>query len=149
MLYSEGFRAFLESLMRVEGVVGTEVLALPIGYSAALIVHVLVLLLLSERQLHFKFRAILAHMFEAIMAAIVAGGFAYGTLNFVVVGLKTETVVGIFLQGMLAGVVGLLGAVATYYVLKTPELFEVYNSIHKRIFKTDVVAPQDEGHLSV
>lgn len=143
------FRHFLEALLRLEGVVGTEVIVLPLGYSFALIVHVVVLLFLSRKPLHTSLRAIGAHIAEALTASFAGGAIAYLALNLVVDGIETSTLMGIFLQGLFAGVMGVLATGLVYYLLRSQELFEVYRALHKRIRRTDVVAPQSEDHLSV
>lgn len=143
------FRHFLEALLRLEGVEGTEVIALPLGYTTALIVHAIMLVLLSRKYLHASFRAIGAHFAEALTASFVGGVVAYFALNLVVDGLETSTLIGIFLQGLFAGVLGILAIGLVYYLLKNQELLEVSRTLHKRIRRTEVVAPQPEDHLSV
>jgi hypothetical protein len=65
-------------------------------------------------------------------------------LIFVVDGVNQETFIGISLQGLTAGIVGLVTVVFMYKILKAPELFEIYQSFHSKIFKTDVIAPQPD-----
>jgi putative peptidoglycan lipid II flippase len=149
LLAHPALQHFVDTLMRVSDVPGTEVLALPIGYSLALIVHIVMLLLLSHRQLTIRLRLVSGHFVKSLVAALVAGAFAYMTLNALATPLETETLLGIFLQGLFACLAGIAGAVLTYYLLKSSELFEVYGAFHKRVFKTEVIAPQDEDHLSV
>ena len=139
----------LSVIMRLDGVVGTEVLALPLGYSIALILHTIVLLILSRRQLSMRLRPLFWHFTKSLIAACVAGGFAYVALNILVVGLKTETLIGIFLQGLLAGIAGLVGAALVHFFFKSPELLEIYWSFHKKTFKKSIPIPQDEDHLAV
>ena len=139
----------LEALMRLEGVPGTEVLALPIGYSLALIIHSLVLLTLSQRQLCFSLRSIRRQLFEALIAGFSAGLVAYLVLNTSVTQLETETLMGIFLQGLCAGIAGIVAAGFAYYLLKSRELEEVKKALHNRIRKPEVMMPQDEDQLSV
>lgn len=142
-------RHILEMLMRLEGVPGTEVLALPLGYSCALILESIVLLLCARAQLFIPARALLGHILRALAAALAAGISAYVVLNFYATGVEADTLLTIFLQGLFAGVMGILGALSTYYVLKSPELKEIYRSIHRRIMRTEVVAPQDEDQLAL
>jgi putative peptidoglycan lipid II flippase len=149
MTQSPALAAFIANTMRLEGISGIEVLALPIGYSIALIVHSIVLLLLSQRKLGFSIGALIPLTLRSLCASLVAGVVAYLTLNFVVTGIETDTLLTIFLQGLLAGVMGIIAGLTTYYLLRTPELNEVYRAIHRRIMKTDVVIPQDEDHLAV
>lgn len=146
---SPAFARGLEVLMRLEGVPGTEVLVLPLGYTIVLIFHSVILLILASRTLKFSLRVIWTHLLKACMAGAFAAIAAYATLNFFVDGLRTETLIGIFLQGLLAGSLGIAAAIFAYYIARSEELHEIYKSFHKKIFKTDVVAPQDEDHLAV
>ncbi len=139
----------LESLMRLEGVRGTEVLVLPLGYSLAVITNSIVLILLARKELFVNIGVLVRNLLRAILAALFAGVVAYGMLNFFVFGVQMDTLVGIFIQGFLASVLGFIGALATYFALKSPELSEVYRSLHRRLFKTEVIGPQDEDHLAV
>ncbi len=145
----QGILQSLEGLMRLRGVPGTEVLALPIGYSCALILNSAVLIFFARKELFLRLSSLLSQMFRGLIAALVAGISSYAALNFVVFGLNTETLIGIFLQGFIAFLFGLIGAILAYFALRSPELSEVYRSLHSRIMRTDVIGPQDEDQLSV
>jgi len=149
MVSYPALQGFFSLIMRLEDVPGTEVLALPLGYSIALVFHTLALLILSRRQLSIHLRPLLGHFLKSLTAALVAGGFAYVMLNIVVEGLRTETLIGIFLQGLTAGIAGIIGAAFIYYLFKSPELSEIYSSLHQKIFKTDMVLPQGEENTNV
>jgi putative peptidoglycan lipid II flippase len=149
LLESETFRSLLTSLMRLEGVSGIEVLALPLGYSCALILQCALLIVLSRRELFVSARIVLASLFRGILASSVAGFCAYTTLNFYATGIETDTLLTISLQGLSASCVGALGALITYYLVRSPELSEAYQAIHRRLFKTQVVGLQDEDQLSI
>ncbi len=143
------FRNILESIMRLEGVRGIEVLALPLGYSCALILHSVALLVLGRKILFINTRMLIKTFFQSMVAAFVGGFCAYTTLNFYAVGVEADTLATVFIQGFIAGAVGLVGSIVAYYVTGSTELREVSASIHKKIFKTDVVIPQDEDKLSL
>ncbi len=134
----------LESFMRVSEVPGAEVMVIALGYSAAMILQMFLLLVSALHVFAIPVRGLLLHMVRATAAAFAGGFSAYAALNFFVFGINEETLLGIFLQGMLGAIAGLLGVVSMYYVLRTPELNEIYRSCRGRIFKTDVVAVQDE-----
>ena len=55
--------------------------------------------------------------------------------------LNLDTLMGIFLQGFFAGVVGILTAVAVLYLLKSEELKEIWSTLHHKIWKATVIAP--------
>lgn len=149
ILTNEGFRTLIESLMRLRDVPGVEVLALPLGYSLALIIESILLTLLVHRELFINIRTIFFATVRGILAALFAGFCAYTTLNFYATGIEADTLPTIFLQGLFASLVGSLGALIVYYVLHSPELGEAYAAIHKKIFRTAPVGPQDEDTLSI
>ena len=143
------FQYVLESALRLSGVPGTEVVALALGYTVVLIVHGLVLLIISSHMIGFSLRVLFIQFLKALLAAFVAGFVAYSTLNLFVESVRTETLLAVFTQGLLAGGVGILGAGVTYYLLGSQELKDVFQSFHRLIFKSSVPAPQDEDTLSV
>ncbi len=150
LLFDGGiFRTTITSLMRLEGVEGVEVLALPLGYSCALILQCMVLVMFSRRELLVSARVVLVSLFRSVLASLVAGFCAYTTLNFYATGIETDTLLTIFLQGLSASLIGVLGALITYYLVRSPELHEAYHAVHRRLFKTQVVGPQDEDQLSI
>ncbi len=145
----EGFHSLLTTLMRLEGVPGIEVLALPLGYSLALILQSIALVAVSRRELLISGKVLLVSLARGLSSAFIAGFCAYTTLNFYVSGIEADTLLTVFLQGLSAALVGALGALITYYVLRSPELTEAYQAVHHRIFKVVPAGPQDEDQLSI
>lgn len=143
------FQTWMERIMRVEGIEGTEVLMLPLGYTIALLIHICILLGLSRRRLGITPSKLISHTLQALLAAIVGGAAAYLTLNVFADPLQTETLLGIFAQGFAAGVAGIVASGLVYYVFKNQEFAEVSRALHTRFTKPKVVAPQDEDHLAV
>lgn len=137
-------RAVIASFMRLDGVAGSEVLAIAFGYSAAVIIQALVLVLLMGRIFAVPLRTVFRPLVHAFCAATVGGLTAYAALNFVVEGVDQERFIGILIQGILAGIAGIAGTVLTYAYFKSRELREIYSSFHRKLLKTDVVAPQEE-----
>jgi peptidoglycan biosynthesis protein MviN/MurJ (putative lipid II flippase) len=140
----EVFRTQLESWFRLEGVVGTEVLMLTFAFVCGQFIQLVVLMVISAKTFCISYRPLLRLLAEALAAALAGGFSAYAALAFVVDGINQETFIGISLQGLVAGVIGLIAVVLVYRVCKAPELFEIYRSFHSKIFKTDVIAPQPD-----
>ncbi len=136
--------SMLERMMRVEGVPGSEVLVIAIGYSLGVIIQTSVLLFLGVRHFALPVAWLLPHLFRSLLAALTGAFAAYITINFFVEGLNTDTFLGIFLQGLLGGVVGVAGVISAYVLVGSPELTEIYRSLHTRVFKTRIVASQDD-----
>lgn len=141
--------SFFESLMRLENVEGIEVLALPLGYSCALIAHSFVLLILGRTHFHMKIRILVTPTIRSLLASLFGGYVAYSILNYYVTGIETNTVIALFIQGLLAGAGGLAGVILVHHFCKSEELLEIYATLKRKLKKTDIVVPQDEDTLSV
>jgi putative peptidoglycan lipid II flippase len=137
-------RLVVESILRLSGVDGSEVLVLAFAFVLGTLAELFVLLALVVRNFDMSLRVLGGQVTEALLASLVGGMSAYLTLIFVVDGINQETFVGILLQGGVAGVVGLMSTILTYYLLGSKELNEIYRSYHAKIFKTDVIAPQQD-----
>jgi putative peptidoglycan lipid II flippase len=135
------FRLFLERLWRLEGVAGTEVMVLAMAFSVGVLVEVIVMLVLFSRRYGLPLRSLARLGGEAVLAATVGALVAYLTLNFIVDGIKQSTVIGILLQGGVAGITGLGGVVVVYALLRSRELQELWRSLHSRFARSGVVAP--------
>jgi putative peptidoglycan lipid II flippase len=136
------FKALLVDTFRLTGVEGTEVLVLPIAFVIGQLVQLAVLLFLSACTFKVNYRPLLRLFAQATLAGLAGGLSSYVTLIFVVDGINQDTFIGIFIQGFIAGVIGLIAIVLMYVATDSSELKEIYRSFHSRIFKTDVIAPQ-------
>jgi putative peptidoglycan lipid II flippase len=138
------FKFVLEQFFRLEGVSGTEVLVLALAFVVGVIIEMLVLVYMTKREFGFRWEGFSRQLTESVLAAFAAAFSAYSTLVFIVDGINQETFIGILLQGAVAGLVGTGVAIFIYYILGSRELNEIYRSYHSRIFKTDVIGPQQD-----
>ncbi len=136
--------------MRLDDISGIEVIALPLGYSTALIIESLVLIYIARNKLFINVPILVGTTARGLLAALAAGFCAYTTLNFyAVTSPLVDTLLSTFFQGFFATIVGAIGAGIVYYLLRSPELSEAYRSIHSRLWKTTTVGPQDEDSLAI
>ncbi|MFZ2253049.1 MAG: lipid II flippase MurJ [Minisyncoccia bacterium] len=141
--------SFFESLMRLQGVQGIEVLALPLGYSIALILHSIVLLLLSQKYIRVSARVLFVPFVHMFVASLFAGYVAYSILNLFVTGVEPDTLLTVFSQGFIAALGGLAGFIFIQYLCKSKELSEIFETLKRRFNKGGVAVPQDEDTFSV
>lgn len=134
----------LDALLRLTDVPGTEVLILALAFVFGVLVEMCILFYLTIREFGLELGRLGRQLFEAVSAALAAALAAYATLSFVVEGINQETFIGIMLQGLVAGIAGVAAALLVYYLLGSVELREMYRSYHSRIFKTDVIGPQND-----
>jgi putative peptidoglycan lipid II flippase len=141
---NDSLRELVEGAFRLVGVSGTEVVVLAAAFVVGVMLEVIILVYLITKTFSVNWSSFGRQMVQSITAAMVAAFASYATLVFVVDGINQETFIGIMLQGSVAGLVGVAGAILTYYALGSKELNEIYRSFHAKIFKTDVIAPQSD-----
>lgn len=132
------------SLFRLSGVAGAEVLAIPLGFVLGVLVEFVLMLVAFRRVFDVSWRPLIRPTTVALCAATAGGIATYAVLNFVVEGVNQAKFIGVLLQGATAGIAGVAVIIATYFVLRSPELSEVYRSIKARLTKSEVVAPQSD-----
>lgn len=115
---------FIEDLFRIDSIPGSSVVMVALGYSVAMLCGGLLFGVLFARDFGFE-KAVAGTLLHSFSSAVIAAAAAYGTLQLFGPLLPTETFVGIFTQGVAAGVVGLIVWAATLYVLKSQEFAEV------------------------
>ncbi len=139
--YSPECRYFLEHVLKVEGVPGTSMLILPLAYSLGNILNFFLLLSAFEKHFNHFTVSVKKSFLQVFTVSIIVGFSVYGFLNVFAKIFATDTFIGIFLQGFLSGIVGLLLAVFLLRFLKNEELGEISASFSKKLFRKRPVAP--------
>lgn len=143
-LHSPEIQQYFDSLLRLEQVLGSEVLMLALAFVCGQFLQLGVLLAVSMRTFSISYRPLGWLVIESLLAAAAGGITAYITLAFLVDGINQETFIGIMIQGVVAGLMGLIAVGLTYLATGAPELREVYRSFQVKLLKTEVLAPQEE-----
>jgi putative peptidoglycan lipid II flippase len=139
------FASTLRDTFRVEDVPGTEVLILPLAFSVVFIFHSIILVTLFVREYgtggvsHLRRVSLLS-----LGAGITIAATAYAALNLLVDGFRVNTFLGIFMQGFIAGMVGIVAGVVFLASAKSPELKEVTAALRRRVWKARPIAPQEK-----
>jgi len=142
--YSAFFRDFVESLLRVEGLDGTVVLMLPLAYSIGMFINAGLLLFLFKKDFG-KLPALVELTFRHSFYGAVAMGFvAYQFLQVFDDVFNLDTFWGIFSQGLLSGMLGIIAGVALLKVLRNKEVSEITRALHTRFWEARPVAPEQE-----
>lgn len=126
---------FLQVLLRVEGVPGSDVLALVLAYSTAVLVGALLFLIYIEIALGDIITALRRAWWQGVTAAFAAGCVAYATLYWIGDVTLASTLGSIFLKGMAAGLLGLAAAGAMYYGTGSREFSEVVATFRGRLWR--------------
>jgi putative peptidoglycan lipid II flippase len=133
-------RSFLETLLRVQNVEGTAVIVLPLAYSVGMLVMVGLLWHYFQKSFDPFPPEMRRSLWQAAAGAIVAGFVAYGGLVLFATWLNLATAGGIFLQGLLAGIVGIAAGVLTLWLLGNAELSEMWEAFHERYWHVAIGA---------
>jgi len=139
------FRYWLEELLRVSDLPGTAILILPLAFSLGLIFNALVHWVFFQIDFARFPHAIIRSCRQILSAALLAGGGTYGALNLLESLVNIHTTLGIFLQGFLAGLVGLAVFVVILFIFKNVEIEEVTYALTQKFWKTRVVSSGPEG----
>lgn len=132
--FSEIFRLILERVFRVEGIMGTEVLMLPLGYSLGTIINALLLLYVLNKDISGIWKGIYNTFFEIFLASFVIGFVSYNALNFFDTIFNLETLTGIFLQGFLSGLLGIIFGIFVLVGFQNPEIKTIITTFRKRFW---------------
>lgn len=145
MLYDKVpfFAHFVDSLLRVDGILGTRILMLPLGYACGIIANAFALWLMFRKDYFAETKTTIKRVgFESIASSLILGFVTYNALSLLDDVVDINTFWGIFLQGFFAGIIGLIAWAGILYLLKSRELSEVAQVLHRKFWRQNVVAPE-------
>lgn len=135
------FQFFIEELFKVQGIPGTVILMLPLGYSMGLVLN----MFLHWADFHREFKSyserVLKTFFQIFSASVIMGFVAYKMLDVFDGVFDVRTLLGIFLQGFVSGIFGIISGILVLVLLKNEEVREVWETLHAKIWKAKVVGP--------
>lgn len=139
------FRYFIESLLKVSDIPGTEVLMLPLAYSIGTILNFLIHWYFAKKEFMEGESFISQTFFQSLGASFFIGFVAYVSLNFFSPIFGTVTFFGVFFQGLLSAIFGVSAGVAVLYMLGNEELAELVKTLKTKFWRAKVLAPSQEG----
>jgi putative peptidoglycan lipid II flippase len=132
------FAYFIEDLLKVSDQSGTIALMLPLAYSFGIIVSTV----LHWFSFHKKFpgftKPVLATMYHSFASSVIMGYAAFLSLRIFATVFPLTKVWGVFLQGFASGIVGIIVGILVLIILRNEEIIEVWNTLHKKIWKASV-----------
>ena len=133
--------------MRVRGVPGTEMFALPIAFALGSILNFFLIWTLFKKDFLRSINSgILKTFLQSAISAIVMGVVAYFMLNIFDDFLPIHTGLGIFLQGFFSGIIGMTVGVCMLVLMKNEELSDIYHALQKKFWRVKPVAAE-QGEL--
>ena len=138
----------LESLLRVSGVPGTIMLALPIAYALGSVLNfILIWFMFRKDFLKGKSFGIADTFMSSLVSALVMGVIAYLFLGIFANVFLTSTLLGILLQGLCSGIISIVFGVSVLYLLKNKELREIIDTFKKKLHSNRVITAPEQGEL--
>ncbi len=138
------FKYFIESLMKVSDIPGSIVLVLPLGFSFGMLINLFIHWWDFNRSFNSFSKPVFKTFSQTFSASIIMGYITYLSLDVFDNFLNINTLVGIFLQGFLSGLVGIIFGIIVLYLMDNRELKEVWSTLHHKIWKANIVPPDSE-----
>lgn len=132
--------SFLESLLRVQHLEGTGVLVLPLAYSIGMLVMVGLLWYYFQRSFGSFPLDMRRSLWQSAAGSVVSGFMAYQGLVFFADWFNLASGLGIFLQGLLAGILGIAAGVLTLWLLGNKEIDEMWQAVRERYWHVAIGA---------
>lgn len=142
---SHTFKYFIESLLKVENIEGTEVLMLPLAYSTGTVLNFIMQWIFIRRDVMKKDSFIAKTFFQSLGASFFIGGVSYLSLNALSPIFGTTTFWGVFLQGFISGILGITAGIFVLYLLKNEELQVLLKAMKTKFWRAKVITPVEEG----
>jgi hypothetical protein len=83
--------------------------------------------------------------FQSLGASFFLGLITYLSLNIFSPVFGTTTLLGVFFQGFISGILGIMTAFAVLYLLKSEELRDLMQTLRTKFWKAKIIAPPQEG----
>ena len=140
------FKFFIEDLLKVSGQKGTSVLILALAYTIGVILNTILHWVTFERAYPGFTKPVFSTLYHSFSASVIMGYASYLSLQIFSVAFPLNKVWGVFLQGLCAGMIGLVVLVITLRILENQELAEVWRTMHHKFWKA-AVPPAEVEHL--
>ncbi|MBP7006535.1 MAG: hypothetical protein KBC44_00715 [Candidatus Pacebacteria bacterium] len=142
---SEFFRFFIENILKLSGIKGTEVLMLPLAYSLGTILNAGLLWYFIKQDFMKGERFLITVFFQSLGASFFIGIVSYLSLNLFSSVFYTNTFWSILFQGLVSGILGIGAGVAVLYLLGNKELKDLALTLKTKFWKTKVISSVEEG----
>ncbi len=134
---------FIEGILRVRDVPGTIMLALPIAYAlGSLLNFFLIWMMFKKDFLHERGTMLYKTFFQSLTSAFCMGFFSYVSLNLFSNIFNLNTFIGIFLQGLISGLIGICSGIIVLYLFKNKEFLDILKTLSHKFSNNRIVVPE-------
>ena len=142
------FVYFVESMLRVSDLSGTEILMLPFSFALGALFNGLCIIYFFRRKFQFNINVLLKGFYRSFATAVSVGAVSYFMLYVLAPIFDTQTLLGIFLQGSISGFVGMFAGYVLLKILKSDELNEIELALSRKFRKLAGIIPREQDVVS-
>jgi len=140
------FAEFIKDLLKVDGVSDASVLMLPLGFSLGIFLNIYLHWRSFVRDFPEFNKLVLRGLLQSLSSSIIGGYAAYHSLRLFDNFFDLSTVFGVFMQGLLAGIVGIITTGIILKVMHNAEFKDVVDTLKRKVWKVDS-AQIDQTHV--
>jgi len=138
------FKDFIEWLFKVQGIPGSIIITLPLGWSFGEVLNAVALWFVFEKDFKGFSRPVLRTLAQVTAAALVMGYVAYFCLNIFDDLFSLTSTLGVFMQGFLSGIIGIFFGILVLIIFRNQELSDVWQTVKSRVWKKPTVVPDPQ-----
>ena len=131
------FANFTTALMKTDGSIDPTVLMLPLAFTLGTLLNLWLHWRSFAREYPGFTKPVMVTMWHSLSASIIGGYAAYLALGFFGGIFGLTTVLGVFMQGFLGGIVGIAVTILILHSLKSPEFHDIARTFREKIWKVD------------
>lgn len=145
---SDFFVYFMESMLRVSDLPGTEILMLPFSFALGALFNGLCIIYFFRKKFRFNADVLFKGFYRSFATAVSTGAVSYFMLSVLAPIFDTQTLLGIFLQGSISGCVGMFAGYILLKILKSDELNEIELAFSRKFRKVAGIIPPEQDVVS-
>jgi putative peptidoglycan lipid II flippase len=131
------FAFFVQALLKTTGSTDSSVLMLPLAFTFGALLNLYLHWRSFAREFPGFTKPVMITTWHSLAASIIGGYAAYLSLNVFDDIFGLTTLLGVFLQGLCAGIVGIIVIILMLWILRSGELKDIAETLHHKIWKVD------------
>jgi putative peptidoglycan lipid II flippase len=137
------FATFFESILKIENVAGSSIVMLALAYSLGTFINMILHWVVVQKEFPAFTGMVSKTLWQSLSSSLCMGYVTYISLGFFDDIFSLSTFWGVFLQGLCAGLVGIVTGVVILHLLKNEELAQVSRTLKKKIWKVETIVPDE------
>lgn len=138
------FADFITSMLRISDINGSEIVTLAFAYSAGNFLNLILLWVFFEKEIGKIFMYVKKTLIHSVTGAVIGGTVSYLMLSVIAPYLQRNTLIGIFSQGLIAGIVGIMVNITVLHIFGNSELKEIVLTLKGKIWRAKPVVTDSE-----